>query len=197
MDRYSFNGRSESLGNTGRFGLFGTCGWRILGGLRESMATAPLGVFVPKDAGVHWSGDMNGWTEYEAEDYCQKRNQRLPTARELANYAQNQGADGISESKKQGYQLVSGSDSVGNPDHFYYSNRGYKRPAGDLGNFRIWSSSAVPPYITDGGYYLNGIDGSIDSDYRGRFFYKYVNGSIEVDMHDDYVGGMAICIQSR
>lgn len=89
----------------------------------------------------------------------------MPTAREFALYAQNLGAQGISETAKDGYYLVKGSDSAGNPDHFYFSYKGYQRPAGDLGNYWFWSSS-VHPDDSDYAYYLYGDDGHVYYGYR-------------------------------
>jgi hypothetical protein len=98
---------------------------------------------------------------YDADKHCQALKMRLPTARELALYSQSLGAQGISETEKDGYNLVIGSDSAGNPDHFYFNRTGYKRPAGDLGDYWFWSSSVHPDYsnFADG---LNGYNGGVD-----------------------------------
>ena len=104
-----------------------------------------------------------GVDQYEAEKICLDKGMRLPTARELALDAIARKAlpsSAISETKKDGYYLVKGSDSVGSPDHFYFSYKDYKRPAGDLGNKWFWSSS-VHPDDSDFAYVLNGIYGDV------------------------------------
>ena len=80
----------------------------------------------------------------EAVAYCKSQGTRLPTAREFALYAQVLGAQGISDTPKEGYVLVRrGSDSAGKSDIFYYSSKGYPDLPGDLNRF-FWSSSANP-----------------------------------------------------
>lgn len=103
----------------------------------------------------------SGVTQYEAESICRDKGMRLPTARELALVAQSLGAQGISETEKDGYYLVKGSDSAGNPDHFYFSYKGYSRPAGDLGRHVFWSSSVHPVYSIYA-YDLDGVFGGIE-----------------------------------
>ncbi len=97
-------------------------------------------------------------TQHEAEDVCRDRGMRLPTARELALVSQSLGAEGISETKKDGYYLVKGKDRTGNPDHFYFSEKGYKRPAGELGDCWFWSSSVFEVF-SGWKYMLNGYSG--------------------------------------
>jgi len=126
----------------------------------------------------------------EAKSICEEEGKRLgdpgmrlPTARELALDAIARKAlpsSAISETKKDGYSLVKGSDSVGNPDHFYFSYKDYKRPAGDLGNKWFWSSSVHPDYSVYA-YVINGVNGVID----------YVSRSY------DYDYGAVRCVQSR
>ena len=112
-------------------------------------------------------GSVRHMNQYDADSYCRNQGQRLPTARELALYSQSLGAQGISETKKDGYYLVKGSDSAGIPDNFYFSSKGYQRPSGDLGSFWFWSSS-VHPDFSDNAYVLYGDNGGIDGD-RGGF----------------------------
>lgn len=115
-----------------------------------------------KDATPELTGILQGGvSQYEAERICEDNGMRLPTARELALVAQSLGAEGISETKKEGYYLVRGSDSAGNPDLFYFSYKGYKRPAGDLGNKWVWSSSVDPDY-SNLAFRLNGLNGEFD-----------------------------------
>ncbi|HAZ13361.1 MAG: hypothetical protein A2X86_14940 [Bdellovibrionales bacterium GWA2_49_15] len=109
-------------------------------------------------------------TQYEAERICKGKGMRLPTARELAQVAQiEHGAEGISETERDGYNLVKGSDSSGNPDHFYFSYKGYKRPADDLG-YWFWSSS-VHPDDSDYAYSLDGLVGDVYHLYRSNVSY--------------------------
>ena len=124
-----------------------------------------------------------GVDQFEAEKLCLDKGMRLPTARELALDAIARKAlpsSAISETKKDGYYLVKGTDSAGNPDHFYFSPKGYKRPAGDLGNKWFWSSSVHPDDSLDA-YVLNGFNGYI---YYG-------------DRSDDYYVYAVRCVQSR
>lgn len=115
------------------------------------------GLTLPKLTGILKSSV----SQYEAERICRDRNMRLPTARELALVVQYEhGAEGISETKKDEYRLIRGTDGAGNPDHFYFSNKGYKRPAGHLGNHWFWSSS-VHPDGSNNTYKLDGYDGEI------------------------------------
>lgn len=96
---------------------------------------------------------------------CAEKDMRLPTARELALVAQSLGAQGISETKKYGYYLVKGSDRAGNPDYFYYSPKGYKRPVGALGRKSFWSSS-IHPQTSRYAYRLIGKNGVIHDAHR-------------------------------
>ena len=66
---------------------------------------------------------------------------RLPTARELAQYAQFYGALGISKTMKSGFKLIKGVDKAGRPDSFYYSNKGYRLPREAGGGFHRRSTS--------------------------------------------------------
>lgn len=109
-----------------------------------------------------------GVSQYEAERICQDEDMRLPTARELALDAIKREVlplSAISETKKDGYDLVEGSDSAGNPDYFYFSYKGYERPTGKLGGNWVWSSS-VHPDDSDDAYRFDNFDGVIDEDYR-------------------------------
>jgi hypothetical protein len=108
---------------------------------------------IVKDA----DGRIRLMNQYDAESYCRNEGSRLPTARELALESQRLGAQGISETPKDGYYLVKDSDGATNPDHFYFSYKGYERPAGELGDHWFWSSSVSPYYA----YLLNGDHGGI------------------------------------
>ena len=115
----------------------------------------------------------------EAKKICHDKGMRLPTARELALASQSMGAKGISETKKDGYYLVKGSDSSGKPDPFYFNNKGYRRPAGELGNYWFWSSSGHPDY-SGNAYILVGTYGYID----GVYYRHYSSNAVR-------------CVQSR
>jgi hypothetical protein len=109
---------------------------------------------VARHQGVLWI------TTYEkAKDYCRKREQRLPTIRELGTYSQLQGASPFSETEKQGYYLVQGADRDGKPESFYFSHEGYRRPKGPSGRTFFWSSS--PTSIDNYRYTLYGINGAL------------------------------------
>lgn len=112
-----------------------------------------------------------GVSMYTAEWICADLGMRLPTARELALVSQSMGAQGISETKKDGYRLIKGSDIYGNPDHFYFSHIGYKTPAGDLGN-KWFLSSSVHPDNSKNAYGLMGGNGNIDYDSRSSNYHN-------------------------
>lgn len=95
-------------------------------------------------------------TKQGAEDYCKKRGKSLPTARQLAEWAQAQGTAGIknatgktgydlrvemSEMRSKGYEPVYHVDRY--PEisvDFYFSRRGYKDlpPNSILAGGGIW-----------------------------------------------------------
>ncbi len=110
--------------------------------------------------------------QYDAEKICLEMGLRLPTARELGLVSQNLGAQGISDTPKEGYHRVKVSDSQGNNDYFFYSYKGYQRPIGDLGSYWFWSSSTNPyPHNSNKVWVLNGYDGSLSSFYFPRSLY--------------------------
>jgi hypothetical protein len=121
------------------------------------------------DIAKNADGSVRHMTQYDADNYCRSQGQRLPTARELALYAQSLGAQGISETAKDGYDLVKGSDSAGHPDNFYFSNQGYQPPAGDLGKSWFWSSSLHPDH-SDWPYSLKASEGKFEYFYLGFDF---------------------------
>lgn len=136
---------------------------------------APNLTGIAKDA----KGNVLRMNQSDADNYCRNQGQRLPTARELALHSQSLGAQGISETEKYGYYLRQVSDSAGNPDRFYFSHDGYKRPAGELGDNWFWSSSVLPD-DSDLAYRLSGFDGGIYTTY----IYAFRNGAV-------------LCVQSR
>jgi hypothetical protein len=121
--------------------LSGTAGMQLWSGLAHA-TNAPDANAAPNltDVVRNTDGSVRAMTQYEAMDYCLSRRQRLPTIRELALYAQSQGARGVRETPEAGYLAAKAFDTSGHPDNFYYSNEGYQRPAGDLAKL-VWSSS--------------------------------------------------------
>lgn len=66
----------------------------------------------------------------------------LPSLRELAQFAMSLGAQGIADRKvDDSYQKLSVKNADGTIDSFYFSAKGYQRPAGPLGDFGFLSSS--------------------------------------------------------
>jgi hypothetical protein len=117
-------------------------------------------------------GSVRQMNQYDADTYCKSQGTRLPTVRELALYCQSLGAKGISATERDGYYLVRGSDSVGNPDSFYFSNEGYQRPTGDFGNYWFWSSSVDSNYS----YYAYYVRSHFGGIYAGIRSYDYNRG---------------------
>lgn len=113
------------------------------------------------------------WNQYEYGGEVLPRH--LPTARELAEYAMEQGAYGILEVAQ--YQELAITRNLpdfieikalnrdGTSDHFYYSNTGYHQPPGRIGVEGTWSSSldmlhARPEFRP--AYFFNGWNGKLD-----------------------------------
>lgn len=139
-------------------------------GMQLSTSAAQADGVVPNRTGIA-NGEIL-MNHNHAGSYCRNQQSRLPTARELALYARSRGAEGISETAKDGYYLVKGTDSAGNADHFYFSYKGYKSPAGDLGNYWFWSSSVLLPDYSD---YAHGL--YVASGYIGTFYRDYGRGA--------------------
>lgn len=113
----------------------------------------------------------------DAESDCVEEG-RLPTARELANYAHSQGAcvilspseyesfRGTRNCPKSGYYQIRVAASATEPaDDFYYSRNGYQPPAGDLGTFTLWSTSVDPDH-SSAAHVLNARSGEFYLYYR-------------------------------
>jgi hypothetical protein len=119
----------------------------------------------------HFSGDA----------YCKQRGARLPTVRQLAMYAQSQGAKGIrrtefenlpgsdarvkneiEEMKQERYYPIFRSDDFRLID-FYYSSEGYRPPSGEEGRRWIRSRSYHQVIVTP--YILLGDSGEIAYEY--------------------------------
>lgn len=114
-----------------------------------------------------------GITRYKAQRICDDKGMRLPTARELALYAQSHGAEGISSYEKEGYYLVRGQHTDGFPDHFYYSPKGFKIPEGEPINAFVWSKSYYHHY-TKRSYALYYYAGDFLFDHSDDWDYNYV-----------------------
>lgn len=110
-----------------------------------------------------------GVSQRQAEEICENKGMRLPTARELARLAQGRGAEGISTTRKAAhYNLIKGSDIGGHPDYFFFSSKGHESPAGDLGSKSLWSSSTLTSSVS--GFKLDALslnsNGSLVRAYR-------------------------------
>lgn len=115
------------------------------------------------DIARHHNGSPKYMTQSEAIEYCKKRGQHLPSAKELASLPSTLGAVGISETKiDQSCFPVNAKNRDGTVDSFYICISGYTRPLGDLGNNWFWSSSADLT-IGGNGYGLSGTFGGISS----------------------------------
>jgi hypothetical protein len=108
--------------------------------------------------------NANGSVRYmnvgDAIDYCASQEMHLPSARELAQLSVSMGSE-ISETRKDGYNLVSARNVDGKEDNFYMNVDAYKRPAGDLGNNSFISSSNFIDN-TDS-YIFDGLDGRVNA----------------------------------
>jgi hypothetical protein len=114
-------------------------------------------------------------TQDDAERACRELGARLPTVRELAAHSHSLGACAIlSASEYVGFQdtgnclksdyhrvRVAGVSATEQADTFYFNGSGYRPPAGDLGNWRFWSSSVHPHDHYRFVYGLDGSDGGI------------------------------------
>ena len=136
------------------------------------------------DIARHADGSVHYMKQYAAVKYCSEikgEGAHLPSIRELAQLAsqvctpqtlgdQPCGAAGIKEinqypsesaANKDGYYVVTPL----NEKSFYFSNAGYKRPSGDLGNNGTWFwSSSANPNSSGYAYVLNGYYGSVYDD---------------------------------
>lgn len=141
----------------------------LVSSMAHAQAVPDLTDVIRKPGGNH----VITMTQFEARDYCLAQGQRLPTVREFALYSQSLGAQGISETAQEGYDLVRGSDPDGNPDYFYFNSTGYESPGGVLGYFWFWSSSVNPgdPRLA---YGLDGDSGATTNDYRNNDNYRAV-----------------------
>jgi len=143
------------------------------------------------DIARHADGSVNYMNQEDAVKYCSEikgEGAHLPSIRELAQLASQVctpetlgvepcGAAGIKEinqypresaTYKDGYYVVTPL----NEKSFYFSDAGYKRPSGDLGDNKFWSSTVFPdhyfPDHPDLGYVLSGVYGGV---YYGNYRY--------------------------
>jgi hypothetical protein len=81
--------------------------------------------------------------EVGAVEYCAVQGKRLPTARELGELAHKFGAYGNSDESPSGekYKYIEAFGDSWQPDSFYYTNNGFKRPCNELGTTIIWANS--------------------------------------------------------
>ena len=114
----------------------------------------------PEDWDTAFKYDINAdfpkFTSFEeAKDLCAKKKMRLPTARELAEYAQVlHNVEGISTSnvhRNDGYVRIDAVDSAGKQDTFWYSHYHYYIQFG-------YGSSTVKMYSSD---FVNGKSGFV------------------------------------
>lgn len=117
-------------------------------------------------------GSVRYMNQYDAVSYCASQGIHLPSARELAQLSQSMGAAGVSETAKDGYNLISAKNADGKIDNFYFNYAGYSRPTGDLGNNWLWSSS-VNSYGSDYAYGLYGSYGDVD-----YVYHTYLYGAV-------------------
>lgn len=114
-------------------------------------------------------GSVARMSDQEAYYHCLSLNAHLPTVRELALYAQSLGAAGIAAERldnSYGFINAKNADRYRQDDDFYYSNEGYQRPNGELGDISFWSSSENPLELTR--FYLDGVTGKIDNHFFGH-----------------------------
>lgn len=114
------------------------------------------------DIARNGDGSVKLMSQNEAFEYCAKQGTHLPSARELAQLSMSFGARGIVSSCGSDVRCgrVRTEHSRYSPENFFFSDAGYQRPAGDLGNYWFWSSS-VDTYAYGFGWVMYGSSGSI------------------------------------
>lgn len=138
----------------------GAKGWSR-GLVGAAMAAVLLGATVQAGAvelpNVERRGNVVvGFTKERAIEHCYKKGKRLPTVRELAQWAQKKGALGIQESpnkaaayplevdlmQRQGYEAVYlHHTDIQTVVDFYFNPKGFKKaPRNALGKTRIWAA---------------------------------------------------------
>jgi hypothetical protein len=110
---------------------------------------------------------LNGINQCQADYACKQLGARLPTARELAIEGRKHGAEMVELSPDspapKDFYLVIVVNPNGKKDQFYYRYENYAIPAGDLGNYWMWSSSVHPYYDDVYPFFLVGYSGRFDS----------------------------------
>ncbi len=147
----------------------------LLAGLAQANQSDDLLILKNED------GTIKSITEYHIsfyDDFCIDQGKRLPTARELAIEAVKHGAEMLEVSEFEqyvsnhygvvvGFDLIDVVNPDGKKDQFYYREDNYKRPAGDQGNYWIWSLSKETVYFGDTRYVgMNTKNGSMYVGYR-------------------------------
>lgn len=132
---------------------------------------APTFLDIAKNA----DGTVKYMNQNDAIQYCTAQGAHLPSARELAQLSMSLGAKGIAEIKSgkpdNSYYSINAKNADGSSDKFYFSNEGYQRPAGEMGNNWFWSSS-VFSYSSYYAFFFSGYFGGVFSD--SRYYYGAV-----------------------
>jgi len=121
----------------------------------------------------------------KASDECEQLRSRLPTIKELIedavkhntklsllsveDYNLNKIPTGF---ERKDFYLIHAKNADGKEEKFYYSNKKYERPSGDLGHAITWSSSFHPEDPLKAFVFL-GSDGDVGSDFFDSDFVKY------------------------
>jgi hypothetical protein len=88
-------------------------------------------------------GSVRNFSQFEASRYCHDQGTRLPTARELAIYARDLGAD-FSDSIAS-YERIDGLNPDGSQDLFYFNAQNViENIWGKMGRYIFWSSTVQP-----------------------------------------------------
>lgn len=90
-------------------------------------------------------GSLRYMNQYDAVKYCASKGSHLPSAREFAKVSMDQGAKGfcVSYEDKECYLVhaAPSSTAITRDTRFYFSYSGYQRPAGEIGDEYLWTSS--------------------------------------------------------
>jgi hypothetical protein len=104
-------------------------------------------------------GSIQLMRQQEASQFCKSIHSRLPTLAEYVEFAQNLGAKASRISFASAYPVY-----VKGRVQFYYDERNYQRPQGELGTNLFWTSTCLENCDSDDyGYLLNGATGSFDA----------------------------------
>lgn len=126
---------------------------------------APKFLDIAKNA----DGGVKYISQEDAVQYCSDQGARLPSARELAQLSMTFGAKGIAEIQSgkpdNSYREIWVNNADGSLDRFYFSEEGYQRPAGELGDYTLWSSSRYSRDYYVYGFVFIGSIGGIYADF--------------------------------